>query len=139
MELLYHPALRIFTSLKKMKTFLSHTLSTYYLVFVVSSFSSLVIFLITPVVYLRYFSLFVLIHLVSPLKVDEEGGRVLGTEELHSRPLFHLSTSSFQLQCDALKANSETSPHPQRTKAERTQVKCETIPFLLTLSSPFHQ
>lgn len=89
---------------------------------------------------LPLFSLFVLIHLCLHWRwTRREGGRVPGTEELHSRPPFHLSTSRFQLQRNALKANSETFPHPQRTKAERTQVKCETIPFLFTLSSPFRR
>lgn len=71
---------------------------------------------------------------------EGRGERDPRTEELHSGPPFHLSTSGFQLQRDTLKANSETSPLPVRTKAERRQLKCETLPsFLFMLSSPFHQ
>lgn len=90
-------------------------------VFVVSSSSSLGIFLIVPACVLLPLppvcSHSSCVSIEGAQRVRERG-RVReiwgGTEELHSRPLFHLS--GFQLQHDALKANSWTSPLLPRTK-----------------------
>lgn len=103
-------------------------------------FHHLVVFLITLVVSLCCCpSLFSFILPFYWRCISAEWGRVVGTEELHSGLSFHLSTSGFQSQRGALKADSGTSLLPLHTKAERTQLKCENLPFLFMLSSPFHR
>ncbi len=87
---------------------------------------------------LLLFSWCALIHLASPMKVDEEGGREGGSGDRRASQRASIPFINIRIsQRGALKANSETSPLPLRTKAESTQLKCEMLLFLFTPSTPF--